>query len=95
MILQQNLKRLAAMQERYRLAHLRYAPALDLLRFSPSDDVRIEVVGATVEGWGAVATHRYLAGKSCVIYGGVMDHPPRTLQRRRLAGHGVVICDDV
>ena len=72
-----------------------YETHLDHLSLTPSPDVRVELLHATLDGWSAIATHPGLAGLSCVVYAGEVATPPVTRKLGRRPAPGEVVCDSM
>jgi Tfp pilus assembly protein PilE len=72
-----DLRNLGASQERFHQMHSQYSTSLDLLDFTPTEGVEIEVLEASPSGWAAWATHAALGeGKGCSLYLGNASPPP-------------------
>jgi hypothetical protein len=59
-------------------------------------DVKLQILGATANGWSAKATHRTRPGRSCVIFVGQVSgvELPRTDGDGEMAGEErVPLCD--
>ena len=84
---------LASLQEMAFSGGKKYAKDVGALGFRPAAGVSVSILEATSEGWSASASHRELAGKSCVIYFGKAS-PPATAEGRRPARPAALTCDD-
>jgi hypothetical protein len=94
-MLRSDLRALTAAQEGALHQTGRYKTELAPLQLTPSVDVRVELLYATIEGWSAVATHPRLPGLSCVVYAGEVPVPPTTQKLGRRGGVGEVVCDQL
>jgi hypothetical protein len=91
-ILRSDLRALTIAEERAVHVAGNYETRLDRLSVTPSPGVHLELVGASADGWSAIATHSSLPGLSCVVYAGVITAPATRKQNRRGAP-GEVVCD--
>jgi hypothetical protein len=71
----------------------RYETHLEKLFLTPSEDVQVDLVQATEDGWSAVATHPRLPAVSCVVYAGEVAPHPATRKEGRRGAAGEVVCD--
>jgi hypothetical protein len=71
----------------------RYETQLSKLYLTPSEDVRVDLVEATADGWSAVAIHPRLPAVSCVVYAGNVASRPSTRKEGRRGAAGEVVCD--
>jgi hypothetical protein len=95
-MLKNSLRGVAAAQARYFVANRTYAAAAERLDLKPESGVRIEILGASANGWRAKATYQGQPGQSCVIFAGSLDgaEAPRTDGDHEMAGEeGVPLCD--
>jgi hypothetical protein len=95
-LLKNTLRGVAAAQAHYYVAHRTYAPSADRLDVKPESGVRIEILGASANGWQAKATYQDQPGRSCVIFTGSLEgaEAPRTDGDHEMAGEeGVPLCD--
>jgi hypothetical protein len=95
-MLKNTLRGVAAAQARYFVANRTYAPSAERLDLKPESGVRIEILGASANGWQAKATYQGQPGQSCVIFAGSLDgaEAPRTDGDHEMAGEeGVPLCD--
>ncbi len=91
----QDFRNLGAAQERHFQANMEYAQDLQVLDFSPSPGVQVEVTEATSDGWAAVGTHDALAGdQGCGIYLGEAQPPSLPNGSAHGSGDGVVACTE-
>jgi hypothetical protein len=95
-VLKNALRNLVAGQDKYRASHPAFANSIEALPVPPSPDIRIQILGATPNGWRAKATHRARPGRSCVVFVGQLSglEPPRTDGDGEMAGEErVPLCD--
>ena len=95
-VLKNALRNVVAAQDKYRAAHSGYSTSLELLQVQSSPEVKLQILGATTNGWRAKATHRARPGLSCVIFVGQANEPdlPRTDGDGEMAGEErVPLCD--
>jgi hypothetical protein len=95
-MLKNTLRGVAAAQARYYLANRTYAASAERLELKTESGVRIEILGASANGWQAKATYQGQPGQSCVIFAGSLDgaEAPRTDGDHEMAGEeGVPLCD--
>jgi len=95
-ILKSSLRNVVAAQDKYRASHPAYAGSIEALQLDPGADVKIQIVGATPNGWRAKATHRARPGRSCVVFVGAVAGGglPRTDGDGETAGEErVPLCD--
>jgi hypothetical protein len=95
-MLKNTLRGVAAAQARYYAANRTYATSAERLELKPESGVRIEILGASANGWQAKATYQGQPGQSCVIFAGSLDgaEAPRTDGDHEMAGEeGVPLCD--
>jgi hypothetical protein len=86
------LRRLVVAQESHYVTHGTYTTDLAALSMLPTSEMRrsgavVTVVFAGGRGWTALATHRALPGKSCVMFVGEETDVPRI---PRTAAHGFI-----
>jgi hypothetical protein len=95
-LLKNTLRSVAAAQARYYVTNRTYAPSADRLALRAESGVRIEILGASANGWQAKATYGDQPGRSCVIFEGSVGggEAPRTDGDHEMAGEeGVPLCD--
>jgi hypothetical protein len=95
-VLKGELRSVAAAQERYRVAHGRYAVSMALLDVRTRPEVRVDILGAGPAGWQGRAVHLRQPGRSCVVFVGSLDgaEAPRTDGDHEMAGEeGIPLCD--
>jgi hypothetical protein len=95
-MLKNTLRGVAAAQARYYVTNRMYAASAERLDLKPESGVRIEILGASANGWRAKATYQGQPGQSCVIFAGSLDaaEAPRTDGDHEMAGEeGVPLCD--
>jgi hypothetical protein len=95
-ILKNALRNVVAAQDRYRASHPVFATSIEILQVQPEPDVKLQILGATPNGWRARATHRARPGRSCVIFVGPVSglELPRTEGDGEMAGEErVPLCD--
>jgi hypothetical protein len=95
-VLKSALRDVVAAQDKYRASHPGFAGAVEALRLSPGPDVKVQILGATPNGWRAKATHRARPGRSCVVFVGRLAarEAPRTDADGEMAGEErVPLCD--
>jgi hypothetical protein len=95
-LLKNTLRGVAAAQAHYYVVNRTYAPSAERLGFTPESGVRIEILGASANGWQAKATYQDQPGRSCVIFTGSLggSEAPRTDEDHEMAGEeGVPLCD--
>jgi hypothetical protein len=95
-MLKNTLRGVAAAQARYYVVNRTYAASATPLELKPESGVRIEILGASANGWQAKATYQGQPGQSCVIFAGSLDgaEAPRTDGDHEMAGEeGVPLCD--
>jgi hypothetical protein len=95
-VLKNALRNVVAAQDKYRGAHPGFSTSLELLQVQPAPEVKLQILGATPNGWRAKATHRARPGLSCVIFVGQVNGPdlPRTDGDGEMAGEErVPLCD--
>jgi hypothetical protein len=95
-LLKNTLRGVAAAQARYYVVNRTYAASATPLELKPESGVRIEILGASANGWQAKATYQGQPGQSCVIFAGSLDgaEAPRTDGDHEMAGEeGVPLCD--
>lgn len=63
------------------------------LQLTTSDDVRVQLVEPTGEGWSAIASHPRLPGVTCVVYAGNVAMKPATAREGRYGPPGEIVCD--
>ena len=95
-ILKNALRNVVAAQDRYRATHPVFATSIEVLQVQAEPDVRLQILGATPNGWRARATHRARPGRSCVIFVGQVSglELPKTEGDGEMAGEErVPLCD--
>jgi hypothetical protein len=95
-ILKQLLRNVVAEQDKYRAAHPAFAGSAEALQVQAGSDVKLQILGATANGWRAKATHRARPGRSCVVFVGQLTglELPRTDGDGEMAGEErVPLCD--
>jgi hypothetical protein len=95
-ILKSALRNVVAAQDRYRATHPVFATSIEVLQVPAESDVRLQILGATPNGWRAKATHRARPGRSCVIFVGQVSglELPKTDGDGEMAGEErVPLCD--
>jgi hypothetical protein len=95
-ILKNALRNVVAAQDRYRATHPVFATSIEVLQVPAESDVRLQILGATPNGWRAKATHRARPGRSCVIFVGQVSglELPKTDGDGEMAGEErVPLCD--
>ena len=95
-VLKSSLRNVVAAQDKYRASHPAFATTLEALQLSQGDDVKIQILGVTANGWRAKATHRARPGRSCVVFVGVLtgSELPKTDGDGEMAGEErVPLCD--
>jgi hypothetical protein len=95
-ILKNALRNVVAAQDKYRASHPGFASTTEALQLSAGADVKIQIFGATPNGWRAKATHRARPGRSCVVFVGSLtgSELPKTDGDGEMAGEErVPLCD--
>jgi hypothetical protein len=95
-ILKNALRNVVAAQDKYRASHPVFASTTEALQLSAGADVKIQILGATPNGWRAKATHRARPGRSCVVFVGSLtgSELPKTDGDGEMAGEErVPLCD--
>jgi hypothetical protein len=95
-VLKNALRNVVAAQDKYRTTHPAFSASLEALQLQPGSEVKVQILGATSNGWRAKATHRARPGRSCVIFVGQISGPelPRTDGDGEMAGEErVPLCD--
>jgi hypothetical protein len=95
-ILKNVLRNVVAAQDKYRTTHPIFATSVEALQVQAGSDVKLQILGATSNGWRAKATHRARPGRSCVIFVGQVSASelPRTDGDGDMAGEErVPLCD--
>jgi hypothetical protein len=95
-ILKNTLRNVVAAQDQYRATHPVFATSVEVLQVQPGSDVKLQILGATPNGWRAKATHRARPGRSCVIFVGQVRglELPKTDGDGEMAGEErVPLCD--
>ena len=95
-VLKNALRNVVAGQDKYRASHPAFANSIEALQVPASPDIKIQILGATSNGWRAKATHRARPGRSCVVFVGQLSglEPPRTDGDGEMAGEErVPLCD--
>ena len=81
-----DLRNLASAQESYFFQWATYSTDTVALNFKTTNGVQLTIVGATVGGWAAIATHPMSFPLTCALYNGSITPPsPATSE-------GVVAC---
>lgn len=81
-----DLRNLASAQESYFFQWATYTTDTTALNFKTTNGVQLTIVGATVGGWAAIATHPLSFPLTCALYNGSITAPsPATSE-------GVVAC---
>lgn len=81
-----DLRNLASAQESYFFQWATYSTDTVALNFKSTNGVQLTIVGATVGGWAAIATHPMSFPLTCALYNGSIAPPsPATSE-------GVVAC---
>jgi hypothetical protein len=95
-VLKNALRTVVAAQDKYRSTHTAFAASVEVLQVQPGFEVKLQILGASANGWRAKATHRARPGRSCVIFVGQVSGPelPRTDGDGEMAGEErVPLCD--
>jgi hypothetical protein len=95
-ILKNALRTVVAAQDHYRVSHPGFATSVEVLQVQAGSDVKLQILGATSNGWRAKATHRARPGRSCVIFVGQVSglELPKTDGDGEMAGEErVPLCD--
>jgi hypothetical protein len=95
-VLKTALRNTLAAQERFYAANETYAPSAEVLGLRPEAGVRVDILGASANGWQGRATHQSQPGRSCVVFVGSLDgtEAPRTDGDHEMAGEeGIPLCD--
>ena len=92
-MLRSDLRALTIAEEGVVHATGNYETQLERLPFTRSDGVVLQLVHATPDGWGAVATHPSLPSVSCVVFAGNVPTTPMTRREGRRGSPGEVVCD--
>lgn len=95
-ILKNSLRNVVAAQDKYRASHPVFASTIEALQLSAGADVKIQIIGATPNGWRAKASHRDRPGRSCVVFVGLLtgSELPKTDGDGEMAGEErVPLCD--
>jgi hypothetical protein len=95
-ILKNALRNVVAAQDKYRTTHPVFAPSVEVLRVQLGPEVKLQILGATPNGWRAKATHKSRPGRSCVVFVGQVSGPelPKTDGDGEMAGEErVPLCD--
>jgi hypothetical protein len=95
-VLKNELRDVVAAQDKYRVSHPAFASTLEALQLTPGAEVKIQLLGATPNGWRAKATHRARPGRSCVVFVGSLtgSELPKTDGDGEMAGEErVPLCD--
>jgi hypothetical protein len=89
-----DLRRLVSANEVYHAKNKTYAPNVAALPgFKPSGGITITFVTVTPTGWSANAQSASLPGKSCVIFIGAINPPPKTAGEKLSGPEAVAVCD--
>jgi hypothetical protein len=95
-ILKNALRNVVAAQDRYRATHPVFATSIEVLQVHAESDIRLQILGATPDGWRAKASHRARPGRSCVVFVGQVSglELPKTDGDGEMAGEErVPLCD--
>jgi hypothetical protein len=95
-VLKTALRNTLAAQERFYAANETYAPSAEALGLRPEAGVRVDILGASANGWQGRARHQSQPGRSCVVFVGSLDgaESPRTDGDHEMAGEeGIPLCD--
>jgi hypothetical protein len=95
-VLKNTLRDVVAAQDHYRATHPVFATSVEALQVQAGSDVKLQILGATPNGWRAKATHRARPGRSCVIFVGQVSglELPKTDGDGEMAGEErVPLCD--
>jgi hypothetical protein len=95
-ILKNALRNVVAAQDKYRLTHPVFATSVEALQVQGGSDVKLQILGATPNGWRAKATHKARPGRSCVVFVGQLSGAelPKTDGDGEMAGEErVPLCD--
>jgi hypothetical protein len=95
-VLKNALRNVVAAQDKYRSTHPGFAGSLELLQVQAGSDVKLQILGATANGWRAKATHKARPGRSCVVFVGQISgiELPKTDGDGEMAGEErVPLCD--
>ena len=95
-ILKNALRNLVAAQDKYRINHPGFASSMEALQLQAGTDVKVQILGATPNGWRAKATHKARPGRSCVVFVGLVNglELPKTDGDGEMAGEErVPLCD--
>ena len=95
-ILKNMLRNVVAAQDKYRGSHPVFASTIEALQLSAGTEVKIQIFGATTNGWRAKATHQARPGRSCVVFVGLLtgSELPKTDGDGEMAGEErVPLCD--
>jgi hypothetical protein len=95
-ILKNALRNVVAAQDKYRATHPIFATSVEALQVQAGSDVKLQILGASANGWRAKASHRTRPGRSCVIFVGQVSggELPRTDADGEMAGEErVPLCD--
>lgn len=96
-LMKADLRNLVRSQETYFATQGIYARRTEplALQYLWRPGVRVKILAADRQSWGAKATHPRLPGKSCVIWSGsVTQRPVTDAQRRQSHEAGVPVCDE-
>ncbi|MFL5402026.1 MAG: hypothetical protein ACJ8BF_04340 [Gemmatimonadales bacterium] len=95
-ILKNALKNVVAAQDKYRATHPVFAASVEALQVQAGSEVKLQILGATPNGWRAKATHKARPGRSCVVFVGPVSglELPKTDGDGEMAGEErVPLCD--
>jgi hypothetical protein len=95
-ILKNALRTVVAAQDKYRTTHPVFAASVEALQVQGGADVKLQILGATPNGWRAKATHKSRPGRSCVVFVGQVSglELPKTDGDGEMAGEErVPLCD--
>jgi hypothetical protein len=95
-LLKNTLRNLVGAQDKYRTTHAGYASSVEQLAVPGGPEVKLQILGATPNGWRAKATHKGRPGRSCVVFVGQLSalELPKTDSDGEMAGEErVPLCD--
>jgi hypothetical protein len=95
-ILKNALRNIVAAQDQYRTTHPVFASSVEALQVQGGAEVKLQILGATANGWRAKATHKSRPGRSCVVFVGQVSglELPKTDGDGEMAGEErVPLCD--
>ncbi|MGH7662731.1 MAG: hypothetical protein ACRENI_00295 [Gemmatimonadaceae bacterium] len=91
-----DLASLVESEKEFRLNYGSYTADLAFAGHVSSDDVSVEMLWATEDGWAARASHRLEPGMTCVVWAGLVpadESVPATTHERKRASEGLAACD--